>query len=59
MIESFKDQATEDLFNGVNSKAARHCCPQALWRIASRKLYQLDSVQSLEELKVPLGNRLV
>jgi len=58
MIVSFKDQASEDIFNGVNSKAARRACPQTLWRIAVRKLDQLDSVQSLEELKVPPGNRL-
>jgi proteic killer suppression protein len=51
------DRATEDIFNGVNSKAARKACPQTLWRIASRKLDQLDSVQLLEELKVPPGNR--
>jgi proteic killer suppression protein len=58
MIVSFKDQASEDIFNGVNSKAARRAYPQTLWRIAVRKLDQLDSVQSLEELKVPPGNRL-
>jgi proteic killer suppression protein len=58
MIESFKDQASEDIFNGVNSKAARKACPQTLWQIAARKLDQLDSVQSLEELKIPPGNRL-
>jgi proteic killer suppression protein len=58
MIVSFKDQATEDMFNGVNSKAARKACPQILWRITSRKLDQIDSVQHLDELKVPPGNRL-
>jgi proteic killer suppression protein len=58
MIVSFKDQATEDIFNGVNSKVARKACPQTLWRIASRKLDQIDSVQHLEELKIPPGNRL-
>lgn len=58
MIVSFKDKATEDIFNGINSKVARKACPQILWRIAARKLDQLDSVQSLEELKVPPGNRL-
>lgn len=58
MIESFHDQATEDIFNGVNSKAARKSCPQNLWSIATWKLDQLDSVQSLEELKVPPRNRL-
>ena len=58
MIVSFKNQATEDIFNGVNSKVARKTCPQTLWRIASRKLDQLDSAQLLEELRVPPGNRL-
>lgn len=42
----------------MNSKAARKACPRTLWRITSRKLDLLDSVQQLEELKVPLGNRL-
>ena len=58
MISSFKDGATEDLFNGINSKDARKACPRSLWRVLSRKLDQLDSVQSLEELKVPPGNHL-
>ena len=58
MIVSFKDKATEDIFNGINSKLARKICPQTLWRVAARKLDQLDSVQSLEELKIPPGNRL-
>ena len=58
MIESFKDEASEDIFNGINSKVARKACPQTLWRIASRKLDQLDSVQSLDELKISPGNQL-
>lgn len=32
--------------------------PKAIWRVATRKLDQLDSVTLLEELKVPPGNRL-
>jgi len=58
MIVSFKDQATEDIFNGVNSKAARKSCTKIVWKIAVRKLDQLDSVISVEELMVPPGNRL-
>ena len=58
MIVSFKNQATEDIFNGVNSKIARKICPQTIWRTASRKLDQLDSVEFLEELKIPPDNRL-
>lgn len=58
MIIRFKDKGTEDVFNGVTSKAARKTCPQSLWRIASRKLELLDSVVRRDELKVPPGNRL-
>ena len=58
MIESFFDRASEDIFNGVNSKAARKCCSERLWKTATRKLDLLDSVESLEELKVPPDNRL-
>jgi proteic killer suppression protein len=58
MIESFADQASEDIFNGVNSREARSTCPKNLWSIATRKLDQLDSVQHIEELRVPPGNRL-
>ena len=57
MIVSFKDKASEDIFNGVASKQARKACPQALWRVATRKLDQLDSVVELDELKIPPGNR--
>ena len=58
MIVSFKDKATEDIFYGIASRNARKACPQTIWRVAARKLDQLDSVESLEELKVPPGNRL-
>ncbi|HET9680363.1 MAG TPA: type II toxin-antitoxin system RelE/ParE family toxin [Gammaproteobacteria bacterium] len=58
MIVSFKGKATEDIFYGRSSKAARKACPQTIWRIATRKLDQLDSVEALDELKVPPGNRL-
>ena len=58
MIIRFKDTGTEDVFNGVASKAARKVCPQSLRRTASRKLELLDSVAHLDELKVPPGNRL-
>jgi toxin HigB-1 len=58
VIIQFKDKGTEDIFNGVVSKAARKACPQSLWRIASKKLELLDSVVHRSELKVPPGNRL-
>lgn len=58
MIQTFKNQATEDLFNGVATKASLALIPRNLWNIVSRKLDQLDSVTSLNELRVPPGNRL-
>ncbi len=58
MIASFNNQATEDIFNGTNSKAGRKALPITLWRIARRKLDQLDSVQDIEELRMPPGNQL-
>jgi proteic killer suppression protein len=58
MIVSFKDKASSDLFNGVASRVARKACPAGIWAVAARKLDQLDSIISLEELRVPPGNRL-
>jgi proteic killer suppression protein len=58
MIVAFKDAGTEDVFNGQRTKAARHACPESLWKVAARKLEQLDSVVALHELRVPPGNRL-
>ena len=58
MIQSFKDEGTEDIFNGVSTREARRTCPQTIWRVATRKLDQLDSVVTLDELRIPPGNRL-
>ena len=58
MIVSFRDTGTECIFNGENSREARRACPQSLWRVAIRKLEQLDSVVLIDELRVPPGNRL-
>jgi len=58
MIQSFRNKGTEDIFNGKNTKNARKTCPQSLWKISSRKLDQIDSVQFLEELRIPPGNNL-
>ena len=58
MIVSFGNGGTEDIFNGENTKAARQTCPQSLWKVAFRKLDQLDSVTVLQELRIPPGNQL-
>ena len=57
MIRSFADETTEDIWNGVNSKAARRI-PSDLWPVVRRKLDQIDSVVRLDDLRVPPGNRL-
>lgn len=58
MIVSFKNQGTEDIFNGVKTGQARKTCPEVLWKIAVRKLDQPDSVVALNELRIPPGNHL-
>jgi len=58
VIVSFAESGTEDLFYGRGSKAARHVCPQSLWRVARRKLDQLNAAITLESLRLPPGNRL-
>jgi proteic killer suppression protein len=58
MIQSFKDAGTKDVFNGDNTKDARKTCPSPVWKVAARKLDLLDSVTTLQELKIPPGNQL-
>ena len=58
MIRSFADPGTRDVFDGMASKNARRSCPAELSPIARRKLDQLNQAESLDDLWVPLGNRL-
>ena len=57
MIRTLGDDTTRDIWNGVNSKAARRI-PRELWPNVRRKLDQIDAVTTLDDLKVPPGNRL-
>lgn len=57
MIRTFADATTDDIWNGVNSKAARRV-PKSLWPGIRRKLDQIDSVSRVEDLRVPPGNQL-
>ena len=56
MIASFADAATEDIFNGRNTKAARKI-PKELWHIAARRLSALDYAKDVRDLSSP-GNNL-
>lgn len=58
MIRSFRGAAAEDIFNGRATRSARKGVPEALWRVAVRKLEALDSAQGLQDLRIPPGNRL-
>lgn len=58
VIGLFRDRGTEEVFDGRASRAARKACPQVLWRVARRKLDQLNRVDRLDELAVPPGNQL-
>lgn len=58
MIRSFHDSGTEDIFNGVNSKAARKACPESIWKVARRKLAVLNAVVTRQSLRLPPGNQL-
>jgi proteic killer suppression protein len=57
MIVNFGDEATEDIFHGENTKAARRFA-QTLWKVASRKLDMLNAAHELRDLMVPPGNQL-
>lgn len=58
MIRSFKNKGSENIFDGVISKAARKICPQSIWSTARRKLDQINRVQDVTDLQIPPGNRL-
>ena len=58
MSIKFRDQGTEDVFNGVDSKVARKVCPTNLVDRAREKLFLVDDAEALQDLRVPPGNRL-
>ncbi len=58
VIVSFKNDGTEDIFNGHNTNAARRALPRDLWNVASRKPDLLDAAHALIDLRIPPANRL-
>jgi proteic killer suppression protein len=58
VIRSFANRGTEDIFDGLASRAARRICPKRLWKVAQRKLDQLNRTEDLADLAIPPGNRL-
>lgn len=58
MIKSFATPATEDVYHGNDTKAARKLCPMDVWKVARRKMDQLHAASRLEVLRVPPANML-
>jgi proteic killer suppression protein len=58
VIISFRERGTEDVFDGLDTKAARGVCPPTIWKVAQRKLDQLEAANALLDLIAPPGNRL-
>jgi len=57
VIASFGDRATEDLYHGRKSKAARRL-PANIVSVALRKLDMINAAQVLQDLASPPGNHL-
>lgn len=57
MIINFGDKTTEDIFNGLDSKAAR-IIPQIIWKVACRKLDMINASSEIRDLRIPPANRL-
>ncbi len=54
MIKSFRNRLTEELYRGFRPKAV----PPDVAKRAIMKLFLIDTVTRLEDLRVPPGNRL-
>jgi proteic killer suppression protein len=54
MIKSFRCKETEKIFRRERSKKF----PKGLQRTAMRKLWMVDAATSINDLRVPPGNRL-
>ena len=57
MILSFGDNTTDDIFNGLDSRAARSI-PRSAWGAACRKLDMINAATELGDLRIPPANRL-
>ncbi len=54
MIQSFRAKEAERIWRGEGSKKL----PRSVQQIARRKVRMLNNAQTLEDLRVPPGNRL-
>jgi proteic killer suppression protein len=56
-IVSFADTSTQDIFHGIDSKAARRI-PREIWPKARRQLDMINAAHTLQDLGKLPGNRL-
>ncbi|MBR4558851.1 MAG: type II toxin-antitoxin system RelE/ParE family toxin [Fibrobacter sp.] len=54
MIQSFADRETELVYNQEFSRRL----PNTIQKVALRKLMMIDNAKSLNDLRIPLNNRL-
>ena len=57
MIRSWGNRATKDVWDGLNTKAARSI-PRPVWPVLAMKLELLDAAVEIGDLAVPPSNRL-
>ena len=57
VIRSWGDQATKDVWDGLNTRAARSI-PRTVWPAVAAKLELVDAAVVLGDLAAPPGNRL-
>lgn len=57
MIKNIKGKTTQDIFDGINSKAARKI-PKELHERARDLLDALNAIKRIDDLKTPPSNRL-
>jgi len=55
MINSFGNKDTEKIFDGERPKKL----PLVVCKVARRKLRQLNNAKTLDDLRIPPGNRLI
>jgi proteic killer suppression protein len=57
VIQAFRDQATEDVWNNVDSAKSRTFSATVI-TAAQRKLDMLHAAKSVDDMRAPPGNRL-
>jgi toxin HigB-1 len=58
VIVDFRNEGTEDAYNGKDTRLARKTCPREIWKVAQRKLDMIDAAVTLTDLKAPPSNQL-